>query len=304
MTYTILVATTLSYEALDYLNTAGDVNLRIVQPDDITATFAEADALIARDDVTIDAEMLAAGKHLKVIGRAGTGLAGIDLEAATARGVIVMNTPGTNAMSAAEYTFAILLALARQVIPGHLDLKAGLWDRNAHYGVELYAKTLGLIGLGRVGRRVAERAIAFGMDVLAYDPYVSELQVNDLRVKLVGLDELLSRSDVVSLHCALTPETFHILDVESLAMVKPGALIVNVAHGTMIDEYALADMIRSGRVAGAALDVYDHEPPQSSPVIGLANVVHTPHMGDATIEARRDVSLQIVRQVLDALRGT
>lgn len=178
-----------------------------------------------------------------------------------------------------------------------------MWARQAHLGTELYGKTLGLIGLGRVGRRVAERATAFGMDTLVYDPYVSESQVNDLRVKLVGLDEVLSRSDVISLHCSLTPETNKIIDAEALALVKPGVRIVNTAHGGMIDEQALVEALQCGRVAGAALDVFAHEPPSGSPLVGLPNVVHTPHMGDSTIEAQRDLSIQIVKQVYDALKG-
>ncbi|HLY24835.1 MAG TPA: NAD(P)-dependent oxidoreductase, partial [Aggregatilineales bacterium] len=170
--------------------------------------------------------------------------------------------------------------------------------------IELYGKTLGLIGLGRVGRHVAERAIAFGMEVLAYDPYVAETQVADLRVKLLGFEEVLRRSDVISLHCAVTPETYHILDQDALDCLKPGAWIVNVAHGSMIDEEALNQALRSGPVAGAALDVFEQEPPNGSKLIGLPNVVHTPHMGDSTIEAQHDLSSQIVRQVYDALRGT
>jgi D-3-phosphoglycerate dehydrogenase len=302
VTYSILVAATLSSEAVEFLRGAGDVDLRLVGPETLRESMGEADAVIARDDVTIDAEMIAAAKHLKVIGRAGTSLAEIDLEAATARGVIVMNTPGTNATSAAEYTLALLLTLSRHVVTGHNDLKSGVWDR--HLGTELAGKTLGLIGFGRVGRRVAERAIAFGMDVIAYDPYVSELQVGDLRVKMVGLDEILARSEVISLHAPLTPETQHILDAETLAEVKPGVLIVNIAHGDMIDETALCEALQSGRVGGAALDVFEQEPPHRSPLIGLPNVIHTPHMGDATHEAQRVVSVQIAHQVIDALRGS
>src|SRR5258708_10762085 len=305
MKYTILVATTLTEDATAFMRAAKDIEVISTGPDPklVRKHIASADALIIRDDLTVDAQLLADGKRLRAIGRAGVGLAGIDVEAATTRGVIVMNTPGANSIAAGEYTFALMLALCRQIIPAHISLQAGNWTRNAHLGIELYGKILGLIGLGRVGRRVAERAVAFGVDVLAYDPYVAETQVSDLRVKLVGLDEVLSRSDVISLHCAVTPETYHLLDADTLAQTRPGVRIVNVAHGSMIDEQALADALKSGHIAGVALDVFGQEPPANSPLIGLPNVVHTPHMGDATIEAQRDLSMQIVKQVDDALRG-
>ncbi|MCC7447693.1 MAG: phosphoglycerate dehydrogenase [Anaerolineae bacterium] len=305
MKYTILVATTLSAEALDFLRNARDVDLQVVDADSaqVRRCIGNADALITRDDLDVDVAMLAVANRLRVVGRAGVGLAGIDVEAATARGVIVMNTPGANAIAAAEYTFALMLALNRHVIPAHLDMQRKIWTRHNHLGRELYGKVLGVIGLGRVGRCVAERAVAFGMEVLAYDPYVSELQVSDLRVKLVGLDEILMRSDVISLHCAATPETYHIIDMDALAQVKPGAQIINTAHGSAIDEEALAVSLQSGEVAGAAIDVFNHESSGDSPLIGLPNVIHTPHMGDSTVEAQRDLSMQIVRQVYDALRG-
>jgi D-3-phosphoglycerate dehydrogenase len=305
MKHTVLVATTLTHDALTFLRDAKDIDVQIVPPDpkQVHKAITNADALIIRDDITVDAPLLANAKRLKVIGRSGVGLAGIDVEAATARGVIVMNTPGANAVATSEYTFGLMLALCRNIIPAHLDIQQGTWSRHDHLGLELYGKTLGLIGLGRVGRSVAERAIAFGMDVLAYDPYVPEFQVSELRVKLVGLDEVLSRSDVISLHCAVTPETFHILDANSLAQVKRGVRIINVAHGSVIDEQALANALKSGLVAGAAIDVFDQEPPKNSPLVGLPTVVHTPHMGDSTAEAQKDLSIQIVKQVYDALRG-
>jgi D-3-phosphoglycerate dehydrogenase / 2-oxoglutarate reductase len=262
MKYSVLVATTLTDDALDFLRDAKDIEVQIIPPElkQVQKLIGGADALIIRDDVIVDAPLLANAKRLKVIGRSGVGLAGIDVESATARGVIVMNTPGANAVATSEYTFGMMLALCRNIIPAHLDVGKGTWSRHAHLGLELYGKTLGLIGLGRVGRSVAERAIAFGMDVLAYDPYVSEFQVSELRVKLVGLDEVLVRSDVISLHCAVTPETYQILGANALAQVKRGVRIINVAHGSVIDEKALADALKSGVVAGAALDVFASHP--------------------------------------------
>src|SRR5258708_3023289 len=199
MTYTILVATTLTDEALQELLQAPDVAIiRATDPSQVRQGIADADALILRDEIQVDSKLLAEAKHLKVIGRAGVGLAGIDVEPPTSPAVIVMNTPAPNAIAAAEYTFTLMLALCRRVIPAHVDLQAGRWARTAHLGIELYGKTLGLIGLGRVGRHVAERAIAFGMEVLAYDPYVAETQVAELRVKLLCFEEVPRRSDVIS----------------------------------------------------------------------------------------------------------
>jgi D-3-phosphoglycerate dehydrogenase len=305
MKHTIVVATTLTDEALAVLRGAKDVEVLVTGPDParVQKALESADALIIRDELSVDAALLAAGKRLRVIGRAGVGLAGIDVEMATTRGVIVMHTPGANAIAACEYAFTLMLALCRQIIPAHLDLKSGIWARQSYPGFELCNKTLGLIGLGRVGRLVAERATAFGMEVLAHDPYVAETQITELHVKLVGLDEVLARSDFISLHCAATPETYHLLDAEALEQVKPGVRIVNVAHGSMIDEQALARALRDGRVAGVALDVFEQEPPRNSPLFELPTVIYTPHIGDGTVEAQHDMSMQIVRQVYDALRG-
>lgn len=306
MIYNILVATMLAEDALAVLRQAPDVAVTIVKPETsaVLGAIGTADALLIRDDVPVDAQLLNAAKRLKVIGRAGAGLAGIDVDTATARGVIVMNTPGTNAIAVAEHTMTLLLALSRDLIAAHTALARGAWERTEHTGLQLYMKTLALIGLGRVGREVAERALAFGMDVIACDPYVAEVQVSDLRLKLVSLAEALARADFLSLHCAVTPETRGFLNAETLAKLKPGARIINTAHGSLIDETALAAAIRSGRVAGAALDVFAIEPPGKSELIGLPGVIHTPHLGDATIEAQRDLSAQIVGQTLDALRGT
>lgn len=305
MKYTVLVATALTNDALAVLQNAKDVELKVLAPDlkTVQKALPTADCLIIRDDFAVDATLLAEGKKLKIIARVGVSLAGIDVDAATQRGVIIMNTPGANAVAAAEYTVSLLLALSRPLIGAHESLISGKWDRGTHNGVQLYGKTLGLIGIGRVGRRVAERAIAFGMNVLAADPYVAEAQVADLRVKLVGLDDVLIRSDFISLHCAVTPETRHIIDARALTMTKPGVRLVNTDHGSLIDEVALAEALRSGKVSGAALDVFATEPPDKSPLIGLPSVIHTPHLGDATVEAQRDLSTQIVTQVLDALRG-
>ena len=306
MTFHVLIAAALTDEALLLLHNTPDVTVTTVKPE--TAAVLEAiptaNALIIRDDFPVDGTLLNSAPHLKVVGRAGAGLAGIDMDTATQHGVIVMNTPGTNAIAAAELTLALLLTMSRDIIAAHNALAKGRWERSDHTGLQLYSKTLALIGLGRVGRLVAERALAFGMDVIAYDPYVAEAQIADLRVKLVGLDEALSTADFISIHCALTPETRGLLDSSALSRVKPGVRIVNTAHGGLINERALTEAITSGRVAAAALDVFASEPPGEASLINLPGVLHTPHIGDATIEAQRDLSSQIVSQVIDALRGT
>jgi D-3-phosphoglycerate dehydrogenase len=241
--------------------------------------------------------------RLKVVGRAGVGLDNVDLETATARGVIVMNTPGANAIATCEHTFAMILALCRKIPQADASLRRGEWARSRFLGAQLYRKTLGIIGLGRIGQQVAQRAQAFGMDVLGYDPYISADLAHELGVTLVSLDELLSRSDFITLHALLTPETRGLIGREALARVKPGARLINCARGELVDEAALVEALASGRLAGAALDVYSTEPPTDNPLLTLDNVVLTPHLGASTEEAQRDVSLQIVDQVLDALRG-
>lgn len=305
MAFTVLVATTLNPEAMRYLVDQPDLNVVTVPPtlNDVTRAIREADALILRDELPVDAALLSEGRRLKVIGRAGVGLAGIDMDEATARGIMVMITPGANAIATGEHTMGLMLALCRQVIPAHNALAQGQWERQTHIGLQLSGKTLGLIGLGRVGRNVAVRAEAFDMRVLAYDPYVLESQTNNLRVKLVGLEELYKRADIISIHCAATPETSGLIDAAALEAMKPGVRIINAAHGSIIDEVALIAALQSGKVAGAALDVFANEPTTQSPLFGMPNVVHTPHIGDSTVEAQHDLSMQITEQVVEALRG-
>lgn len=305
MTYRVVVATALSQAGLELLRAEVGGLAQTITPDQARnhPALATAEALIIRDELEVDRAMLDAMPRLRVIGRAGVGIAGIDIEEATRRGIVVMNTPGINAISVAEYSFALLLALARHIVTAHTALGTGGWDRNSLLGIELHRKTLGLIGMGRVGREVAKRALAFGMRVLAYDPYVMEGQLQGLQIKLVGLTELLSSADVISIHSAVTPETRQLLNLETLALLKPGALLVNTAHGSIIDEAALLTMLNNGRLAGAALDVFAHEPVHDSRLINHPKVLHTPHLGDSTYEAQRDLGLIITQQVLDALHG-
>lgn len=307
MTHRVLIATTLSEAGLTLLR--GEIGglAQTVEPEDLYAypDLAQIEALIIRDEVVIDRPLLEKMQKLRVIGRAGAGIADIDIEAATRLGIIVMNTPGINAISVAEYTFALMLALTRHVIDAHLHVGEKQWDRDPFIGTELHGKSLGIIGLGRVGLQVARRAIAFGMRVLAYDPYVLESRLQGLQVKLVGLPELVTSSDIISIHTAYTSETTHMLDTDMLAMIKPGALLINTAHGGIIDEAALQTFLDNGRIAGAALDVFEEEPANPKhPLLNHPKVIHTPHISDSTIEAQHDLGMIIVQQVLDALAGT
>jgi D-3-phosphoglycerate dehydrogenase / 2-oxoglutarate reductase len=303
----VLVATDLAEDSLTYLKSQDDIELQVITPS-LTAVrkgLKQAHALIARDDVKVDAALLNEAPTLQVIGRVGAGVTGIDMDAATSRGITVMNTPGTNAIAAGELTIALMLALSRRLVVAHGSLKEGWWllDRKRQAGTQLYGKTLGLIGLGRVGRIVAQRCLAFGMTVLAYDPYLSEEQLTDERILLVSLKELLQRSDFVSIHTPATRETHHLIDAEAVTQMKPGARLINSAQGNLIDEAAVADALKKGHLGGVALDVYAEEPPYNSPLVGLDHVIHTPHIGDNTVEAMQDISHQIVQQVVDALRG-
>lgn len=306
--YTILVATDLTEDSLALLRAAPDVVVNAIAPsiNPVRDGLKTAHAIIARDDVQIDTELLEHAPHLKVIGRPSAGLSGIDMEAATQRGIIVMNTPGVSAIAAGEHTFTLMLALSRKLVNAHNSMRDGYWlmDRKRQVGTQLHGKTLGIIGLGRVGQIVAQRALAFGMSVVAYDPYLSEEQVGDERIILVGLRDLLGRSDFVTIHVPATSETRKLLSAERISQMKPGARLINTSHGSILDEEAVVQALQDGHLSGAAVDVFAEEPPYNSPLIGLESVIHTPHIGDNTLEATQDLSRQIAQQVLDALRGT
>lgn len=308
MTYHIVIATDLTDESLIWLKNAPDVTIKQVSPTvgALREALREANALIVRDDVQVDADMLEDAPHLKVVGRPTAGLSGIDIEAATARGVIVMNTPGVSAVAAAEHTMVLMLALSRRLIDAHNSMKAGFWllDRKRQAGRQLHGKTLGIIGLGRVGQVVSQMALGFGMKVIASDPYVREDQLADKRVILMGLRDLLARSDFITLHVPPTKETLRMMDTERIKQMKAGAYLINTAFGKVWDETAVADGVKSGHLAGVAVDVYPDEPPYNSPLINLDGVIHTPHIAENTIEATQDLSTQIVQQVVDALRET
>jgi D-3-phosphoglycerate dehydrogenase len=304
--FRILITDDLSPQSLERLKAAEDANFDMVHRpslERLREIIPSYDALIIRSSVEVGADLLEAASQLKVIGRAGVGLDNVDIDAASLRGVIVMNTPGANTIATAEHAMAMLLALCRHVPQADASTRVGQWMRSQFLGVQLYRKTLGVVGLGRVGAQVARRGRAFGMTVLAFDPYISDDVARELNVILVDLDELWARSDFITLHTALTPETRSLISAQAIARMKPGVRLVNCARGALVDEAALVDALRSGHMAGAALDVFSDEPlPEDSSLRSFPNVVLTPHIAASTVEAQRDVGTQIVDQVLAALR--
>jgi D-3-phosphoglycerate dehydrogenase len=301
----VLVTEEIAEAGLERLRQAGHtVELSLsLSPDDLLEAVAGASALVIRSATQVTAAVLEAGAELVVVGRAGIGLDNVDVAAATRRGVMVVNAPQSNIISAAEHTLALLLAQARNVPQAHGALVAGRWERSKWEGVELYGKVLGVVGLGRVGALVAQRAAAFGMHLLAYDPYISAERARQMGAELVTLDDVLARSDFLTVHLPKTPETAGLIDADRLGRAKPGIRIVNTARGGIIDEKALASAISSGRVAGAALDVFDREPCSASPLFELPSVVVTPHLGASTREAQDKAGLAIAEQVELALAG-
>ena len=301
----ILVTETIADGGLDRLRAAGhtvDVQEGL-SPEQLIEAIKGAHALIIRSATDVTAEVLAAGTDLIVVGRAGIGLDNVDTAAATERGVMVVNAPQSNILSAAEHTMALLLSMARNVPQAHAALVAGRWERSRWTGVELSDKTLGVVGLGRIGKLVAQRAMAFGMKIVAYDPFVAPEMARKMNIDIVDLDTLLAVSDFVTLHVAKTPETVGLINAERLAKAKKGISIVNVARGGIIVESDLADAIRSGHVGGAAIDVFDKEPTTESPLFELPEVVVTPHLGASTHEAQDKAGDTIAEMVGLALAG-
>jgi D-3-phosphoglycerate dehydrogenase / 2-oxoglutarate reductase len=266
----------------------------------LASEIANADGLVVRSATKVTRELLDRAEKLRVVGRAGVGIDNVDMDAATNRGVLVMNTPGGNAVSVAEHTFALLLGLARGVPQSNAAIHAGRWEKSAS-GMELRGKTLGLVGLGRVGSEVARRARALEMTVLAFDPYVTPAAARELEVELIPFEDLLKRSDVISLHTALSPATEKMINGSALAQMKKGARLINCARGELIDEAALAEALRSGQLAGAAVDTFAEEPPKNSPLLGLPNLIATPHIAGSTAEAQEEVGTLIAQQVRDYL---
>jgi len=301
--FKVLIADELSPRALDIFRGHGvevDVRIGLKKPE-LLNIIADYDGLAVRSATKADKDEIAAAKRLKVIGRAGIGADNIDIPSATARGIVVMNTPFGNSITTAEHAIALLFAAARQIAAADVSTQAGKWEKNRFMGVELYAKTLGLIGCGNIGALVAERALALKMKVIAYDPFLSQERAVKLGVEKVELDVLLSRADVISLHTPLTDKTKNILSAEAIAKTKRGVMIVNAARGGLVDEAALRAALESGQVAAAGFDVFVTEPAKENVLFGAPNFVATPHLGASTNEAQENVALQVAEQMSDYL---
>jgi len=306
--FKVLVSDNISPEGRAILEQAQGIEADIrakVAADELKNIIKNYQGLIVRSATKVTAEIIAAAENLQVIGRAGTGMDNIDLAAASKKGVVVMNTPGGNTLSAAEHTISLLLALARHIPQATASVKAGNWEKERFMGLEVSDRTLGIIGLGNIGAVVAQRAESLGMKVIGYDPYLPPGAAAKKGVELVSLDDLLARSDFISLHTPLTPNTRNLLNSSSLAKAKKGVRVINCARGGIIDEMALYEAIRKGKVAGAALDVFEKEPPGKNPLLELEQVICTPHLGASTLQAQVKVSVAIAEQVVEyLLHGT
>ncbi len=299
----IIVAEKVSPAAVAQLQEPGWTVLTAEQLDGKLAEHLEsADALIVRSAVQADAALLVHAKRLRVIGRAGVGVDNIDMDAATRKGIAVMNTPGANAVAVAEQTIGMMLAMARHLCRADALMHAGKWEKKSLQGTELRAKTLGIIGLGRIGMEVARRARAFGMELVAHDPFVSVTIAKEQGIRLAGLDELYAVADYITLHVGLTPQTAGMINSASIAKMKNGVRLVNCARGELVNEADLAEALKSKHVAAAAIDVFGVEPPKDSPLLALENVVLTPHVGGSTQEAQEAVGVQIAQQVKEYLK--
>jgi D-3-phosphoglycerate dehydrogenase len=307
MVYKVLVSDPLAQEGIDILQSHDDVNVDVktkLPPDELLGIIDDYDALVIRSGTQVTKDVLEKASKLKVVGRAGVGIDNVDLAIATQRGVIVMNTPGGNTVSTAEHTWAMLMSLSRNIAAAYISLRDGKWDRKKYTGTELFGKTIGIVGLGRIGTVVGKRALAFGMKVLTYDPFTSEENAKQMGFTLATLDELYAEADYITVHTPKNKETTHLLDDQAFAKMKKGVRVINCARGGIIDEEALLRALDSGKCAGAALDVYEEEPPnEKNPLIEREDCICTPHLGASTEEAQVNVAIAIAQNVLDALTG-
>ena len=298
----VVVAEAIADVAIETLDAWCDVEVAIgADRDELIAALGDAVALLVRSATKVDAEMIAAAPMLEVIGRAGVGLDNIDVEAAEARGIVVVNAPDASTISAAEHTMALLLAMARRIPEADASLRAGRWERRDLAGVELYGKTLGILGLGRIGAQVAQRATAFGMRIIAFDPFVGDDRAEAVGAQLVSLDDVLAEADFLTIHAPRSADTEGLIDADALASMKPTARLINVARGGIVDEVALTAAIANGTIAGAALDVFAVEPTTVSPLFEFPQVVVTPHLGASTYEAQHRAGASVVEAVVAAL---
>ena len=303
----VLISDNISPKCIEILKGAGlEVDIKVgMKPEELKACIGDYHGLIIRSATKVTSEIIDAATSLKVVGRAGSGLDNVDRTAATKKGIVVMNTPGGNTITTAEHTIALMVSLARQVPQATMSIKAGKWEKKKFMGVELFNKTLGIVGIGNIGSQVAKRMQAFAMNVIAYDPFLSEDKAKAMGVEKVDLRELFRRSDFITVHTPLTPETKNLINRETLAVMKPGVRIINCARGGIISEKDLYDALAEGKVGGAALDVFEKEPPENNPLLTLDTVIATPHLGASTKEAQENVAVAVAEQVVDYLiRGT
>jgi D-3-phosphoglycerate dehydrogenase len=303
----VLIADKLSEDGIQLLKAEEGLSVDVktgLSPQELAAMIEPYEGLVVRSSTKVTADVIAKANRLRVIGRAGVGLDNVDAEAATKRGIVVMNVPAGNTISTAEHTMSLLMALARRIPQAYASLRAGQWERTKFVGTELFGKTLGILGLGKIGTEVAKRAQAFGMNILAYDPFLSTERAQQLEVPLTDLATLYAKSDFITVHTPLTDETRHMIGAKELAQMKQGVRLINCARGGIIDEEALYQAIVNGQVAGAAIDVFEQEPPpKDHKLLTLEQVVYTPHLGASTEEAQLNVAIEVAKQVADALLG-
>lgn len=304
MTYKVLVTDNLSREGIDILKKYSQLSVDVknkIPPDELKNIISDYDAIIVRSATKLTAEILGNARKLKVVGRAGIGVDNIDVESATKHGVVVMNTPGGNSITTAEHTIAMLFSVARKIPQATVSVKAGKWEKSKFEGVELYNKTIGIIGLGNIGSIVADRCMGLKMRVIGYDPFIKPDKAKELGVELVSLDELYSRVDIITVHVPLSKDTKGLINKETISKMKNGVIILNCARGGIVNEADLIEALKSGKVAGAGLDVFEKEPPEKSPLFEVDNVVLTPHLGASTKEAQVNVTIAIAEQIVDYL---
>jgi D-3-phosphoglycerate dehydrogenase len=308
MTYRVLVSDPLAEEGLEVFRRERDISVDVdtaLSPEELRAVIREYDAIAIRSGTKLNRDIIEAASRLKVIGRAGIGVDNVDIAAATKKGILVMNTPEGNTITTAEHTISMLLALARNIPQANASVKAGRWERKRFIGKEVFNKTLGIVGIGRIGRIVADRAQGLHMNVIAYDPFISPEAVSKLGVEMVTMEELLARSDFITIHTPKTKETVDLIDRKAFSKMKDGVYIINCARGGIVNEEALYEAIQSGKVSGAALDVFNEEPPKGNPLLKLDRVICTPHLGASTEEAQINVAVAVAEQIVDyLLRGT
>ena len=300
----ILITDSIHDDAVEILKSVGDVEIATgLSPEELKEKIKDADAIVIRSGTKLTKDIIDAAENLKVIARAGVGVDNVDLNAATEKGIIVVNSPDASSISVAELAIGLMLSAARNIPQATASLKRGEWDRKSFKGVELYGKTLGIIGLGRIGQQVAKRAQAFGMNIVGYDPYIPVDVAKNMGVELMDVDDLCKVSDFITLHVPLTPKTRHIIGKEQISLMKKNAIIVNCARGGLIDEDALYEALKDKKIRGAGLDVFEEEPPKDNPLLTLDNVIGTPHQGASTVEAQKSAGTVVAEQVVKILSG-